>query len=70
VSRYDGRTSLNDRGHRHFCQTPTCENHYICTQRDGCDNEKWTCPPCEWIERDAHAEALMVELNATPKETT
>ena len=46
--------------HVHQC-ADGCGSFYACCQRDGCDHDKWTCPKCEWIERDAHAEALMVE---------
>ncbi len=50
--------ALSGDAHRHFCVGEDCDNHFVCHQRDGCDNDVFVCPSCEMDERDAHTTEL------------
>lgn len=44
--------------HRHDCEGG-CGAYYVCSRRDGCDQDEWTCPECEQDARMAEFEQLM-----------
>ena len=43
--------------HKHTC---ACGDYYVCSRRDGCDHEEWTCPGCELQIRDHFIEELFL----------
>lgn len=39
--------------HLHYCDHH-CGDYFMCSRRDGCDLQTWTCPNCELDDLDAH----------------
>lgn len=52
--------------HKHTC-THNCGAYYLCSRRDGCDWDDWTCPQCQDDEQAAHmtAQELATTEHAT-----
>jgi hypothetical protein len=61
----DGHARLwpTRREHRHVCG---CGDYFVCSRRDGCQPDPWTCPNCLDDQRDDYLNALSP---ATEQET-